>query len=129
MTDIPTYLILPDKVYVLTAEKATGGRAFDRELIDYLVEGANPLSDSDTWRTRLGMSRDLSDDYPSFKEPVPLGWVLFRFLCHFVRTNSIHILSGNNGQVLTSTSYKDYLGHDLPEKDSDHTLEITRKSR
>ena len=70
MTDIPTYLILPDTVYVLTAEKATGGRAFYRVLIDYLVEGANPLSGSDTWRTRLGMSRDLSDDYPSFKEPV-----------------------------------------------------------
>lgn len=124
MTDIPTYLILPDTVYVLTAEKATGGRAFDRVLIDYLVEGANPLSGSDTWRTRLGMSRDLSDDYPSFKEPVPLEWVLFRFLCHFVRTNSIHILSGNNGQVLTSTSYKDYLGHDLPEKDADQILRV-----
>jgi hypothetical protein len=63
MTDIPTHLILPDKVYVLTAEKATGGRAFDRELIDYLVEGVNPLSDSDTWRTRLGMSGCFSGFY------------------------------------------------------------------
>ena len=124
MTNIPTYLILPDKVYVLTTEKATGGRAFDRMLIDYLVEGTNPLSDSDTWRTRLGISRELSDDYPSFKEPVPLEWILFRFLCHFVRTNSIHVLSGNNGQVLTTTNYKDYLGHDLSEKEADQMLRI-----
>ncbi|MEK6693569.1 MAG: hypothetical protein AABY44_09115 [Nitrospirota bacterium] len=124
MTSIPKYLILPDKVYILTAEKTTGGRAFDRMLVDYLIEGTNPLSDADTWRTRLGMSRELSDNYPSFKEPVPLEWVLFRFLCHFVRTNSIHVLSGNNGQVLTSTSYKDYFGHELTEKDADWVLRI-----
>jgi hypothetical protein len=122
MNGIPKYLVLPDKVYVLAAEKADGGRAFDRMLVDYLVEGINPMSDSDTWITRLGMSRELSDDYPSFKEAVPIEWVLFRFLCHFVRTNSIHVLSGNSGQVLTSTSYKDYLGHEPAEKDADLML-------
>ena len=122
MTNIPRYLILSDKVYILTVEKATGGRAFDRMLIDYLVEGTNPLSDSDTWRTRLGMSRELSDDYPSFRALIPFEWVLFRFLCHFVRTNSIHILSGNNGQVLTTSNYKDFLGHEPPEKESDQIL-------
>ncbi|MFH1025379.1 MAG: hypothetical protein V1764_01725, partial [Nitrospirota bacterium] len=51
-------------------------------------------------------------------------WVLFRFLCHFVRTNSVHVLSGNNGQVLTSTSYKDYLGYEPTEKDADQMLRI-----
>jgi len=122
MNGIPKYLVLPDKVYRLTAKRADGGRAFDRMLVDYLVEGINPMSDADTWRTRLGMSRELSDDYPSFKEAVPIEWVLFRFLCHFVRTNSIHVLSGNNGQVLTSTSYKDYLGHEPEEKDADLML-------
>ena len=72
MNGIPKYLVLPDKVYALTAEMAEGGRAFDRGLVDYLVEGRNPMSDADTWGTRLGMSRELSDDYPSFKEEVPI---------------------------------------------------------
>lgn len=124
MNGIPKYLVLPDKVYVLTAERADGGRAFDRGLVDYLVEGINPLFHEDRWRTRLGMSEELSGDYPSFRETVPIDWVLFRFLCHFVRTNSIHVLSGNSGQVLTSTSYKDYLGHEPAEKDADQMLRI-----
>lgn len=122
MNGIPKYIVLPDKLYALNTKRADGGRAFDRMLIDYLVEGINPMSGADTWRTHLGMSRELSDDYPSFKEAVPVEWVLFRFLCHFVRTNSIHILSGDNGQVLTSTSYKDYLGHEPEEKDVDLML-------
>lgn len=123
MNSMPKYLVLPSKVYALTAKKAEGGRAFDRMLLDYLVEGINPMTDADTWRTRIGMSRELSDDYPSFKEAVPIEWVLVRFLCHFVRTNSIHLLSGDNGQVLTSTSYKDYLGHEPEEKDADLMLQ------
>ena len=60
----------------------------------------------------------------SFKEDVPLHWILFRFLCHFVRTNSICNLSGINGQVLTTTNYKDYLGHELPEKTADEMLRV-----
>ena len=122
MDGIPEYLALPDRVYTLTAERADGGRAFDRMLVDYFVEGRNPMSDTDTWSTRLGMSRELSDDYPSFKEAVPIEWVLFRFLCHFVRTNSVQILSGNSGQVLTSSSYRDYLGSEGAEKDADQML-------
>jgi len=88
MNGIPKYLVLPDKVYALTANRIDGGRAAYRMLVDYRVEGTNPMSDSDTWITCLGMSRELSDDYPSFKEAVPIEWILFRFLCHFVRTNS-----------------------------------------
>jgi hypothetical protein len=122
MNGIPKYLVLPDKVYALTVNRADGGRAFDRMLVDYFVEGINPMSDTDTWGTRLGMSRELWDDYPSFKEAVPIEWVLCRFLCHFVRTNSVHVLSGNSGQVLTSSSYKDYLGHELAEEDADLML-------
>ena len=123
MNGIPKYLVLPDKVYALTAKRTDGGRAFDRMLVDYFVEGRNPMSDSDTWTTRLVMSRELFDDYPSFKEVVPIEWVIFRFLCHFVRTNSIHVLSGNSGQVLTSENYKDYLGHEPAEKDADLMLQ------
>ena len=111
MDGIPEYLVLPDKVYALTVERANGGRAFGRMLVDYLVEGRNPMSDTDTWGTRLGMSRELSDDYPSFREAVPVEWVLFRFLCHFVRTNSVQILSGNSGQVLTSSRGEWGSGH------------------
>jgi len=122
MNGIPKYLVLPTKVYALTAERANEGRAFGRMLVDYLVEGINPMSDTDTWRTLLGMSRELSDDYPSFKEAVPIEWVLFRFLCHFARTNSIHVLSEKSGQVLTSTNYKDYLGHETAENDADLML-------
>lgn len=122
MNGIPKYIVLPDRVYALAVERTEGGRAFDRMLVDYLVEGTNPMSKMDTWRTRLGMSRELSGDYPSFKEAVPVGWVLFRFLCHFVRTNSIHVLSGNSGQVLTSTNYKDYLGHEPAEQAADLML-------
>ncbi len=122
MNGIPEYLVLPDKVNALTAKRTDGGRAFDRMIVEYLVEGINPMSDADTWSTRLGMSRELSDDYPSFKEATPIDGVLSRFLCHFVRTNSIHVLSGNNGQVLTSTSYKDYLGHEPAEEYADLML-------
>ena len=124
MANLPQYLILSDKVYELTVSRATGGRAFDRDLIDYIVNGINPLSASDKWTTRLGMSSELEEDFPSLKEDIPLEWILFRFLCHFVRTNSIRILSGNNGQVLTTTNYKDYLGHELPEKTADQMLRV-----
>lgn len=123
MNGIPKYLVLPNKVYALTANRIDGGRAFDRMLVDYSVEGINPMSESDTWRACLGMSRELSDDYSSFKEAVPIEWILFRFLCHFVRTNSTHVLSGNNGQVLTLTNYNDYLGHEPAEKDADLMLQ------
>ena len=124
MNKIPQYLVLPDKVYVLTTETTDRGRAFDRDLVDYLVKGINPLSDADTWNTHLGMSWELSKDYPILREAIPIEWVLFRFLCHFVRTNSIRVLDGNNGQVLTSTNYKDYLGHEPAEKDADQMLRV-----
>jgi hypothetical protein len=124
MPNLPQYLSLSNRVYKLTVSKITGGRAFDRDLIDYNVEGTNPLSASDRWVTRLGMSSEIEEDFQSFKEDVPLHWVLFRFLCHFVRTNSIRNLSGFNGQVLTTTNYKDYLGHELPEKTADQMLRV-----
>ena len=124
MNKFPQHLVLPDKVYVLTTETANIGRAFDRDLVDYLVKGINPQSNADTWNTRLGMSLELSMDYANRGEAVPVEWVLFRFLCHFVRTNSIRVLDGNNGQVLTSTSYKDYLGHEPAENDADQMLRV-----
>lgn len=122
MSDIPTYLILTHKVYVLDAKKAIGDRAFDRDLVDYHVEGKNPMSNGDTWRTQLGMTRELFHSYESFREEVPAEWLLFRFLFHFVRTNSIDVLSGKNGQVLTSNNYKDYIGKRQSEKKAEQIL-------
>ncbi len=124
MAQFPSHLILSDKVYNLSVSKANGRRAFDRGLIDFRVEGVNPLSSSDKWKTLLGMSEELSWDYPSFKQSVPLEWVLFRFLSHYVRTNSVHILSGLGGEVLTTATFKDYLGREMADNDAEQILRV-----
>ena len=124
VSDFPKYIILPDKIYSLLITKANGKRAFDRELIDYFVEGENPLMQSDNWRTLLGSSRELSDDYQSYRLPIPLAWLLVRFLSHYVRTNSVHIISGPGGEVLTSSSFRDYLGRETADNEAEQTLGI-----
>ena len=122
--ELPGHLILSDKVYKLNVlPPITGGRAFNRGLIDFRVEGLNPLDSRDRWNTLLGMSEELSDDYPSFRLSIPLEWLVFRFLCHHVRTNSIHILSGPGGEVLKTTNFKDYIGN---RTDDDLAEEILR---
>jgi len=45
---------------------------------------------------------------------IPLRWLLFRFLCHHVRSNSVHVLSGPGGEVLTTKTFQNYVG-DSPE--------------
>jgi hypothetical protein len=124
MSDFPSHIILPDKAYRLSISKANGKRAFDRMLVDFRIEGQNPMNNSDAWVTLLGVSRELFDDYPSFKSPVPLEWVLIRFLSHYVRTNSVHIISGPGGEVLKSTTFKDYLGRDATEKEVEQILRM-----
>ncbi|MCX6262628.1 MAG: hypothetical protein NTY95_17650 [Bacteroidia bacterium] len=125
MPELPSYIILPDKLYILTIHQpVTTGRAFDRCLIDYLVDGENPLLSSDSWRTRLGITRELSDDYNSFRLPIPKEWILFRFLCHFVRTNSVHILSGPGGEVLTTNNYRNYLGSTTTDDQAEDILRV-----
>lgn len=122
--DLPRHLILADKVYKIDiTQPITGGRAFNRGLIDFRVEGLNPLDSQDRWRTLLGMSEELYADYPGFRLPIPLEWLLFRFLCHHVRTNSIHILSGPGGEVLKTTDFEDYIGNKI---DDDQAEEILR---
>lgn len=126
---LPEYLILSDKVYKLSVSFAQDSdRAFDRGLIDFRVEGFNPLSSSDKWRTLLGMSDELFNDYPSFNIPIPLEWLLFRFLCHHVRTNSVHILRGPGGEVLKTTTYNDFLGSVADDKLADEILRIVLSS-
>jgi len=128
MSHFPTHIILPDKVYYLSIAQADGGRAFERYLWDHLVEGKNPLNLLDSWRTRLGSSRELSDDYPSYKLSVPLEWLLVRFLSHYVRTNSVHVLSGPGGEVLKSTNFEDYLGKQTDDDNVEQTLRMILSS-
>lgn len=110
-TDLPEYLILSDKVYNLSISLAENSeRAFHRGLIDFRVEGINPLIPSDKWRTLLGMTEEVFYDYRSATTSTPLEWTLFRFLCHYVRTNSVHLLSGKGGKVLTTTSIDEFAG-------------------
>lgn len=113
--DQPNYFILSDRVYELDFSDArNSSRAFNRGLIDYSVEGVNPINTRDRWHTLVGISEELCADYAGFRLDIPLHWLLFRFLCHHVRTNSVHILSGPGGDVLTTTTFQNYVG-DTPE--------------
>ena len=126
---LPKHLILSDRIYILSVSFAHKSiRAFDRMLVDFRVEGFNPISTSDEWHTLLGMSRELFDDYPSFRIPIPLEWLLFRFLCHHVRTNSVHILSGPGGEVLKTTTIKSYLGNVVDDEQADEILKTVLSS-
>ena len=111
----PSYLVLPNKVYRLAISESDGYRAFSRDLIDFWVKGENPLDPEDSWRTLLGFTLELSLDEPRISRIVPLEWVLFRFLAHHVRSNSVHLLSGKGGEVLTTRSFEDYSGQSVPD--------------
>lgn len=128
MSEYPKHLILSNKVYNLSVFPANGSRAFNRDLIDFHVAGENPLSNSDKWRTILGASAELYKDYPGFRQAIPLEWVLFRFLSHHVRTNSVHILAGSGGEVLTTTTFKDYLGRVITDNEAEQMLRIILRS-
>lgn len=111
----PKYFILSDRVYKLDfSPNKNSSRAFNRGLIDYYVEGVNPIDIRDKWHTIIGISEELGEDFAGFKMNMPLMWLLFRFLCHHVRTNSIHVLSGPGGEVLTTKTFQNYVG-DNPE--------------
>ncbi len=120
---VPNHLILSDKVYKLSVWSATNStRAFNRGLIDFRVEGSNPIAPEDKWHALLGMSEELFEDYPGFRVSIPLKWLLFRFLCHHVRTNSVHILSGPGGEVLKTTTYQDFLGVTVDDNQAEEML-------
>jgi hypothetical protein len=121
--DLPGYLILSDKVYKLDSRSTSTERAFDRDLVDFIVDAQNPLDAGDKWRTIVGMSWEFSIDHYG-KLPIPIEWVVFRFLCHHVRTNSIHILKGPGGEVLTESNFRDYLGKTTDNFLADEILRI-----
>ena len=91
ITDFPSYIITPEKVYKLSIEEQDSRRAFDRYLIDFHIMGENPVDGSDDFSTLVGMSRELYDDYPSFHIPIDLGWILIRFLSQHIQTNSLNL--------------------------------------
>lgn len=111
MTNFPKHIILLDKVYTLSfSDMISGGRAFDRMLIDFIVDLQNPMESKDKATTYIGSSRELYDDFPSFKINVPFEWILGRFLAYHVRHNSLNKISGRNGDVLKTTTFNSYLG-------------------
>jgi len=122
--NIPSHLILSGKVYKLSAKSAkNNSRAFDRDLVDFRVDGINPINpEEDKWHTLLGVSVDVCDDYPSYKLKVPLEWLLFRFLCHHLRTNSLHILSGPGGEVFKPTDIQSFLGNTIDDDQAEEVL-------
>jgi hypothetical protein len=118
------YLILPDKVYKLEVSRdLRSGRAFDRDLVDFRVEAYNPLDDRDRWHTCLGMSMEMSEDYPSFNIPIPIEWLLFRFLYKYIHTNTINKLKGSDSEILMTSNFQEYLGK---THDNDQAEEIVR---
>lgn len=119
----PTYFILSDRVYKLDfSPNRNSSRAFNRGLIDYYIEGVNPLNMRDKWQTVVGMSEELGEDYAGFRINIPLRWLLFRFLCHHVRTNSVHVLSGPGGEVLTTKTFQNYVGDSSEANQADVIL-------
>lgn len=130
MSKYPEHLILSNKVYNLSVSstRPNSGRAFDRGLVDLCVKGENPLSSFDKWRTSLGMSEELYKDYTGFGQTIPLEWVLFRFLSHHVRTNSVDILAGSGGEVLTEANFNDYLGKEVTDNEAEQMLRVILRS-
>lgn len=124
MQNFPKHIILSDRIYELTITKINGDRAFSRDLVDYGVTAENPLNKQDNWSTLLGASKELFEDYTSLRLQIPLEWLLIRFLSHYVRTNSVKLLSGQGVEVLNTMNYLDYLGREISDEDAEQILRI-----
>jgi hypothetical protein len=128
MLHFPNILILPDKVYSLSFQKAESKRALDRFLFDYSVQGVSFSDPYDKWKTLLGVSKEFWEDYPFYKLGVPLEWLLVRFLHHHLTAESLDSLSGDNGQVLNSSNFRTLLGSEMTETEGEESLRILLKS-
>jgi hypothetical protein len=128
MLHFPNILILPDKVYSLSFQKAESKRALDRFLFDYNVQGGSFSDPYDKWKTLLGVSKEFWEDYPFYKLGVPLEWLLVRFLHHHLAAESLDSLSGDNGQVLNSSNFRTLLGSEMTETEGEESLRILLKS-
>lgn len=108
MFNFPRHLILPERVYIISViYQSEVGRAVNRDLFDYFIELKNPLDKTDSRKLLLGMTKALALGY---RERKPLEWLLCRFLCDHIKSNSVHLLDGNDGEVLSFDNYKKYLG-------------------
>ena len=128
MVHFPNILILPDKVYSLSIQKAESKRALDRFLFDFTVQGVSFTDPYDKWRTLLGVSKEFWEDYPFYKLGVPLEWLLLRFLHYHLTAKSLDLLSGDNGQVLNSSNFRTLLGGEMTEVEGEESLRILLKS-
>lgn len=128
MLRFPNLLILPDKVYSLSIEELNSKRASDRFLIDHTVRGVNFSDPLDAWMTSLAVSKEFLEDYGLYKLKIPLEWLLIRFLRHHVETDSLNLLSTDDGQVLTSANFKEYLGREFASEAAEEILRTLLKS-
>ena len=128
MLRFPNLLILPDRVYSLSIEELHSKRASDRFLIDHRVRGVNFSDPFDAWMTFLAVSKEFLEDYGLYKLKIPLEWLLIRFLRHHVETDSLNQLSPDDGQVLTSSNFKEYLGREFSDEEAEETLQTLIQS-
>jgi hypothetical protein len=124
--NFPRYLIFPDNVYTLSIlHQSDVGRAMKRDLIDYFAEIKNPLESSDVRTVTLGISKSLVLGY---RERIQLPWLLGRFLCDHIRSNTLHLLDGEGGEVLTFKNYKKYLGQETSFQETRQILNSIMQS-
>ena len=122
MTDgFPAYAVAGQRVYALSFTQQNTLRAFNRDLVDFCVELKDVVS-AQSDRTLVGMSSELAEDYPAFKEPIPLAWLLVRFLVHHIATGNHAALRQANGPVLMTTTYSAYLGESLQDELADEAV-------
>ena len=112
MFNFPRHLIFPDKIYLLTILHQTDvERGNERDLIDYRIELRNPLEESEKFTMLLGVTKGFALGY---RNPIPVEWLLTRFLCDHIRGNTIRLLEGKSGEVLTYKTLRKYLGTETP---------------
>ena len=122
MLRFPNLLILPDKVYSLSIEEVNSKRASDRFLIDHRVRGVNFSDPFDAWMTSLAVSKEFLEDYGLYKLKMPLEWLLIRFLRHHAETDSLSLLSSDDGRVLTSSNFSEYVGREFTSTEAEEIL-------
>lgn len=123
INNFPRHLMLADRVYKLSVEsEINSSRAFDRGLLDFRVTGLNPINSEVQWRTLLGITEEVAEDYSFDKLKVPLEWLLLRFLCHHLRTNSLDILSGPGGEVFKEANLRSILGNTIDDHQAEEIL-------
>jgi hypothetical protein len=63
-----------------------------------------------------------------YRESIQLPWLLGRFLCDHIRSNTLHLLDGEEGEVLTFKNYKKYLGQETSFQETRQILNSIMQS-